>query len=198
MTVRVFADALKDVRQYFEQLPDIAEQAAVLAINDVAERTGLTAIRKEMRAEVEFPKGYLENGDRLRVTQRARKGSLEAMITGRDRATSLARFAPGQNAQNTRGRGVRVKVSSKGGMKVLEKAFIVNLKNGNKGLAVRLKPGDQLRNSSKAVKLSGNAYLLYGPSVDQVFRGVADQESGQILNMVSNQFLRQFARLTRG
>lgn len=197
MTVQIFANALKDVARFFEDLPDIAEQAAVIAINDVAERQGLTAIRREMRKQIDFPSGYLESGGRLRVSKRANRGSIEAMITGRDRATSLARFAAGQNPQNTRGRKIVVKVKGNQS-RTLDKAFMVPLKSGNKGIAVRLKPGAQLRNSQKAVRLSNNVYLLYGPSVDQVFRGVANQESAQILQMVTNRFLQQFARLTRG
>ncbi|MNK62102.1 hypothetical protein D3C87_812710 [compost metagenome] len=196
MTAFVLAQGLDSVYRFFEALPDIAEQAAVLAVNDVAERQGITEMRKEMRKEVAFPKGYLE-GERLQVVKKARKGDISAMIRGRDRATSLARFAEGQNPENTRGRGVRVRVNP-GQTRLMPKAFMVRLKNGNLGVAVRLQPGDQLRNSSKAVKLKDNTYLLYGPSVDQVFRGVAEDQTPQIQRLLTTQFLRQFARLSRG
>lgn len=196
MSVGIEVHALADVARYFEELPDIAEQAAVLAINDVTEREGLNAIRHEMRGQIDFPKGYLE-GERLRVVRRASKGSLEAVIRGRDRATSLARFARGQNPSNTRGRGVRVTVKP-GQTRTLKNAFMVKLRNANIGLAVRLKPGETLENSDKAVMLADNVYLLYGPSVDQVFRGVAEDMTPDIANKLSRQFLRQFARLTRG
>lgn len=194
MTAFIEARALDSLKTYFEQLPDIAEQAAILAINETAQREGLTAIRKDMRDQVNFPSGYLE-GDRLKVSRRAASGSLEAVIRGRDRPTSLARFAQGQTPENTRGRGVRVQVKN-GRVQVLRKAFLVKLRNGNVGLAVRLKPGESLKNSEKAVKLAENVYLLYGPSVDQVFRGVAEDRSGDIAEMVTSKFLRQFARLS--
>lgn len=196
MTVGIQANALGDLTRYFEALPDVAEQAAALAINQVAERDGLAVIRKDMRAQINFPAGYLE-GDRLRVRQKASRGNLEAIIRGRDRATSLARFAAGQNPGNTKGRGVRVTVKS-GKTRTLPKAFMLRLKNNNLGLAVRLKPGEQLANSQAAVRLAENVYLLYGPSVDQVFRGVAEDRAADLGSMVSRQFLRQFARLTRG
>lgn len=198
MTVRVLATGLDDVAKFFEDLPDIAEQAAVYAINDTADRQGLSAIRREMRKEIDFPTGYLESPDRMRVSKRASKGSLEAVVTARDRPTSLARFAAGQTAQNTRGRGVRVKISAGGGGKILREAFVINLKNGNRGVAVRVKDGSSLRNSSKAVEIGKNLFLLYGPSVDQVFSGVIDQDKIQLDDILTNQFLRQFARLTRG
>jgi hypothetical protein len=194
MTVTVLADAFGELSSFFKSLPDLAEQAMGTAINQVVERDGLAMLKRDMRDQVDFPAGYLE-GDRLRVVRRAGKGSLEAIVRGRDRATSLARFARGQNPGNTRGRGVRVAVR-RGQSKTLKSAFMVNLRNGNTGLAVRLKSGQSLNNSQGAVKLANNVYLLYGPSVDQVFKGVAEDRSGDIANMVTKQFFRQFDRIT--
>lgn len=196
MSVIIEAGAMDSLKHYFEQLPEVAERAAVLAVNQVAERDGLAVMRRDMRSQIDFPPGYLE-GDRLRVARRANRSAIEAVIRGRDRATSLARFARGQNPGNTRGRGVRVQVKP-GRTKTLKKAFMVRLNNGNIGLAVRLKPGQTLNNSQAAVRLAENVYLLYGPSVDQVFRVVADDRAPDLANMVSRQFLRQFARLSRG
>lgn len=203
MSVSVIAEALGDVQRYFEQLPEIAMQAANMAINSTAERKALPDIRAEMREQLSFPSGYLEGSDgsgkkRLSVSRKASKGSPSATISGRDRATSLARFRmPGQDAKNTRNLGVRVRVKP-GYTRTLKKAFLITLRNGNIGLAVRLKPGDNLANSSAAKLLSNNVYLLYGPSVDQVFRSVATDTTPKILSDVRDEFLRQFARLSRG
>lgn len=195
MSAKIVATALKDVQRFFEDFPDIAEEAAVLAINDTVDREGMTLIKRDMRDQVNFPSGYLESS-RLRVSRRAKPRMLEAVIRGRDRATSLARFASGQTPKNTRGQGVRVSVQP-GRNRVMKKAFLVKLRNDNMGLAVRLKPGETLRNSSRAVPLGENVYLLYGPSVDQVMRGVVDDRSDDILNIVSSKFIRQFGRLSR-
>lgn len=199
MSAFITATALQDVSRYFEALPEIAEQAAVLAINQVVERDGMSVIRKDMRDQINFPKGYLEQEGRLKVTKKARQGDLSAIIRGRDRGTSLARFlTPGQRVDNTRGGPLKVQVAP-GKTRVLKGSFLVKLRNGNTGLAVRLKPGERLRKSEKAVRLSDNLFLLYGPSVDQVFKGVADDRSPEIAEMVSRQFIRQFGRLsTRG
>lgn len=196
MSVSIVSNSLRDVVSYFEQFPDIASEAAALAINDVVGGSAMTAIKKDMRSQVDFPSGYLESG-RLRVVRKASRSNLEAVISGRDRATSLARFASGQTPQNTRGRGVNVSVK-RGKSKLLKRAFLLNLKNGNRGLAVRLKPGESLRGSQRAVQLEDNVYLLYGPSVDQVFRGVAEDNSALIADMVSRRFLHHFARKLRG
>lgn len=195
MSATIVATTLKDLQRYFEQLPEVAEEAAILAINDTVQREGLTLIKSDMRDQVNFPAGYLE-GERLKPTRFATRGRLEAVIRGRDRPTSLARFAQGQTPANTRGQGVRVRVK-RGRTEVLRKGFLVNLKNGNVGLAVRLKPGETLRNSQAASRLADNVYLLYGPSVDQVFRGVADDRADDIIDIVGQKFLRQFGRLSR-
>jgi hypothetical protein len=113
MTVFASAKGIREAIDFFEEVPDIAEQAAVLAINQVAGRDGLAVIRNDMRAEINFPKGYLEGGDRLTIARKARKGDLSAVIRGRDRATSLARFTTaGARPDNTRGRGVKVEVKN--------------------------------------------------------------------------------------
>ncbi len=195
MSYNITQGAFADVQTFFEQLPLVAEEAGVFAINDTVDGSGMVAIRREMRSQVEFPAGYLE-GERLKVGRRATRGSLEATIRGRDRATSLARFAPGQTAANTRGKGVRVQIK-RGQSTLLKKGFIVNLKNGNRGLAVRLKEGDTLRNSDKAKQLADNLFLLYGASVEQVFKGVAVDVAPDLGKILSKRFLHHFTRLTR-
>lgn len=202
MTAAISVKALTDVQRFFDELPDIAEQAAVLAINDTVEREGLTLIKRDMRDQINFPSGYLEQQvdgrPRLGVARKALRGRLEAVIRGRDRPTSLARFAPGNTPQNSRGRPITVRVK-KGRSQVLRGAFLVNLNQGRSiGLAVRLKPGETLRESEGAVRLDNNVYLLYGPSVDQVLRGVAEDRGADLAEIVGQKFLRQFGRLARG
>lgn len=199
MSSLVSGSVLGGVRRYFEELPVIAEKAAVMSINQVVERDGLAMMRSDINSQVAFPTGYLKNDGRLSVTRRAREGSLEAVITARDRPTSLARFTSGQTPASTRKGGVTVEVK-RGKTVHMKKAFLVNLKNGNLGLAVRLKPGESLANKTngKPVMLAKNVYLLYGPSVDQVFQTVAEESLPELGTMVSKEFLRQFTRLSRG
>ena len=199
MSSLVSGSVLGDVRRYFEELPVIAEKAAVMSINQVVERDGLAMMRSDINSQVAFPTGYLKNDGRLSVTRRAREGSLEAVITARDRPTSLARFTSGQTPASTRKGGVTVEVKRCKTVH-MKNAFLVNLKNGNLGLAVRLKPGESLANKTngKPVMLAKNVYLLYGPSVDQVFQTVAEESLPELGTMVSKEFLRQFTRLSRG
>lgn len=196
MSVNILAESLNGLDHFFAQMPDIATNAARLAINDVAKGQGLAVLREAVNADVAFPRGYVN--DHLGVVKSASNADLTAIVAGRDRPTSLARFAPGQTPENSRKNGVRVMVKP-GHSKLLAHAWLMRLKSGNTGLAIRLRPGEVLRNKrdvGTARPIGKGVYLLYGPSVDQVFKGAADDLKGNVANMVSSEFLRQFARLS--
>jgi hypothetical protein len=99
-----------------------------------------------------------------------------------------------------------VKVKASGGVVQLRKAFYVKLRRGptltedqfNIGLAVRLKKGESLQATIAASPLGGGAYLLYGPSVAQVFSTVREDIAGDVADYQAGQFLRQFERASRG
>jgi hypothetical protein len=193
------ANSLIDAVDYFQRLPGVAEKAAQLAINTVANRSGLTMIRRDILNEVAFPRDYL-TPDRLRVSQKAVPGNLEAVITARQRPTSLARFATSGTSLGSRAKiGVQVQVK-RGTTSTLKTAWLVRLRNGNTGLAIRLKPGMSIGNRNEAVKswlVQGKVALLYGPSVDQVFRDVSEKTAAPIARMATDEFFRQFHRLSR-
>lgn len=192
------ADSLLDAVDFFKRLPIVAEQAAQLSINSVAQRGGMKLIRDSILADIAFPRDYLTS-DRLGLAQKARPGNLEAIIRARKRPTSLARFVAAGAPVGSRARvALRVRVSRKGSGKTFSKwAWLVRLSNGNIGLALRLKPGETLDNryGEPAWLVPGSVALLYGPSVDQVFRHVSEDVAVPIGNMVSEEFFRQFARL---
>lgn len=208
MTVSIINIGSVQLEEYFKQLPDLTNMAAQLAINGTARGKGMSAIKRQMLDEIAFPAGYLTQ-DRIKVTRSATKNNLEAVITGRKRATSLARFVVGNPVPNSKlpgGISVRVK---KGRTSYLKNAFLVRLKKGaslsednyNLGLAVRLQPGEQIANKNtghKAWLIPGKVALLYGPSVDQVFAGVIEQVAPEIGDLVAGEFFRQFARLSDG
>jgi hypothetical protein len=202
--ISVLADAFKDLEQYFDGLPGVTTTAARLALNDTARGPAMKLARMQMNSEINFPTGYL-NKDRLYVDKLATNADLEAVITGRDRATSLARFAT-SGSVGSRG-GVTVSVS-KGSSTSLKKAFLVKLRQGktmdgstfNVGLAIRLGPGETIQNrtSTHMTMLGNNVALLYGPSVDQVFKAVASDIAPNVADEVATEFFRQFTRLSNG
>ncbi|ACZ55545.1 hypothetical protein CVQ90_20470 [Salmonella enterica subsp. enterica serovar Bareilly] len=208
MPVNVLAIGSNELKEYLEQVPEIANNSIRMAINSVAAGKGMTLIKKSMTDEIAFPSGYL-NADRLKLTKRATQTNLEAVITGRKRATSLARFVTGgaMVANSKRGGGVQVRVK-KGKTTYLKNAFLVRLNKGasltednyNIGLAVRLSAGESLsnkRSQHKSWLVPGRVALLYGPSVDQVFAEVSETVAPKIGDMVAAEFHRNFARLSK-
>ncbi|EBI5392062.1 hypothetical protein DRC10_23480 [Salmonella enterica] len=208
MSVNVLAIGSDELKGYLEQVPEIANNSIRMAINSVAAGKGMTLIKKSMTDEIAFPTGYL-NADRLKLTKRATTSNLEAVIVGRKRATSLARFVTGgaMVTNSKRPGGVQVRVK-KGKTTYLKNAFLVRLNKGasltedqyNVGLAVRLSAGESLsnkRSQHKSWLVPGRVALLYGPSVDQVFAEVSGTVAPKIGDMVAAEFHRNFARLSK-
>jgi hypothetical protein len=206
MAYAVFVEGLTDLKQ-FEAERDAIKTAAYQAINKTTER-GRAQAARDIRDQVNFPATYLSPaGKRLFVSKKAQRSDLEGRIKARTRATSLARFVTG--VPQTTKAGVTVEIAP-GRARFMKRAFLVKLRAGsaeidtrnNLGLAVRLKPGEILRNKSDARRLDRGLYLLYGPSVDQVFRardgsGVAEEISPSLLDFMEREFLR-LVELRRG
>ena len=204
MPARIAVLDLDTIARELEEQPAIARKAAQIAVNDTT-RGSMTPLRNRMKEQVAFPPGYL-NEDRFAIRKLATEADLSATITARHRPTSLARFARGQSEGTAKRRGgVKVRVNN-GGAKFLKGAFFVNLRRGrdtqdgfNLGLAIRLKPGETLRGRRKGasgVQLADNLYLLYGPSVDQVFSDVSNSETPEIADRLQRNFIRQYVRLS--
>jgi hypothetical protein len=183
----IAVEGLADLRD-IDNLDEAIVVAARQAINKAADR-GRTRADREIRQQVNFPARYLS--ERLKVSRRASGRSLEASITGRDRPTSLARFAKNKSASAARAKGgVSVQVSP-GETKFMKGAFLMQLRGGNTGLAIRLKEGDSVRNKKYMTKVGKGLYLLYGPSVSQVFRSVAEEQTvPETADFLEQEFLR--------
>lgn len=200
----VTVTGLAEMQDFLALAPQATKRAARLAINDTTRRTAVPRSVEEMNALVAFPAGYLTDKNRFQITRLATEDNLEAAVVARQRPTSLARFTTGGSVGKA---GVRVRVSPRGS-RSMGRAFLIRLPQGrvlteeafNLGLAIRLKPGEQFVNKKEVVaKAMGRGlYLLYGPSVDQVFRSVSQDISPEIAEELSRQFFRQFARLTGG
>lgn len=192
---------LLDLENFLKAVPDTTRRAASMAMNDVLGGQGLARFRKAVAAEVNFPPGYVD--DKITFEQRATPTNLVASIAGRQRPTSLARFATSGVIGGKGGVTVRVK----GGAQYMKGAFLVKLNQGrsitddgfNVGLAIRLKEGQTLnkRDTSRMVHLGRDVVLLYGPSVDQILNNeVADAEAPEVADAIGTEFFRQFARLS--
>lgn len=200
MSVSIIAKGLDDIQDYLQSVPEFAAEAASMAINKVA-RDEEVALRREAQQQVNFTKQYLR--ERVAISQKANRNLLRAVISGRDRPTSLARFVQGTPTVGKRMTPLRVKVKTSGGSVELNRAFLVELKNGNLGLAIRLPAGQAPDSAYRPVQLTRrggqgqSVWLLYGPSVDQVMRGVADERAPDVADKLRAEFFRQFDRVSR-
>lgn len=194
----VAVEGISDTVASLAEMPAAIQRYARMAINSTTKKTR-TAASRRIREQVNFTAGYLsDNAGRLSVTQQATDANLEARIRGRFRPTSLARFARGGVGRA----GVTVQVNP-GSSQRMGRAFLMRLRAGranietksNLGLAIRLKPGEHVENKHRMVAVSGNLYLLYGPSVDQLFRTVAEEIAPDASDDLETEFLRLIDRM---
>lgn len=189
-------ESLRDI----ENLSSEIKLNAAKAINTIT-RDGRSMIAMQIAREVNFGPGYLApSKKKLYVQKQATRNDLEGVIRASSQPSSLARFAQGALRPSQRG-GVTVKVGDTS--QTIRRAFLMKLNAGagrtetkfNLGLALRLRPGERLQNKRFVRQISSGLYLLYGPSVDQVFAsrdgtGVADQSSDRIAKDLEYEFLR--------
>lgn len=173
--------------------------AAQRAVNTTA-RKGRARIGRKIRSQVALPASYV-NQKRL-YTKLAGPGSNEASINAVARNTSLARFVRGSPKVGKQGVYVAV---APGKVRFMKRAFLIKLPQGigpitdtqfNLGLAIRLRKGETLQNKTTARRIASGLYVLYGPSVDQVFRnredtGVAIDMIPELEDDLQAEFLRQ-------
>lgn len=200
MTVDIDASGVADLGLYFETLPAVAAQAMSRALNFAAQQA-IKLGAEEIYKQVAYPSNYVEDG-RLKQTGFSTSTQLEARVQGRDRPTSLARFVPpgtmpapsfaikGKRAPNP---GINVTVKP-GQTKHFSSGFLIGLRNGNIGLAIRLRPGDTVREVHRyqPKEIFPGVFLLYGPSVDQVFSDVAETIKPEVTSRLADEFSRQF------
>ncbi|OEY66801.1 phage tail protein [Marinobacter sp. X15-166B] len=194
MSLTIDRRQFSQARKFLQGTVRAAERAQFRAVNRVASKYR-TAASKAVREQVRLPAAYVNQN--LTITQKATAKNPEAVISGRKRPTRLARYGSKQMARaaaGARGDGVRaiapgrkqagvsVAVRRAGGRKKMRKAFMVPLQgSGQMGVFVRTGPG------RKDIK------HLYGPSVDQVFRGVRDDLRPDIRRNLVTEYKSQLA-----
>lgn len=196
-TFAVFADGV-DVDLLEGLDTGSRRRAASQALNKVARDARALAIR-QMRSQIALPKSYFDQ--KRFFTSPANQQTLEAKLTARGRATMLARFVKGSAKVGKPGVYVEVKP---GKARYLKRAFLIKLPQGqnavtdtlfNLGLAIRLRPGETIENKLVARRIERGLYILYGPSVSQVFRandgdGVASDIAPDVAERLQREFLR--------
>lgn len=152
-------------------------------------KEGKRLAAREMEDQVNFPRGYLtgENG-RLSIAQFATRNDMLGVLRGRDRPTSLARFITG-GARTTGARrgGVNVEVTP-GIVKPFKTAFLMRLRSNTLGLAIRTRDHKPPTSAYKPKEIAPGLWLLYGPSVDQVFNETRDMIKPHLEEFMKDRF----------
>ena len=183
--------------EFIEGLPPKAKRAASMALN-AAVKKARTLAAKDMERRINFPRGYLTGtvdnapqGGRLKVVQYAKPETLSATLRGRDRPTSLARFVVGGAKVRKKGdppsNGVMVEVVP-GKAKRISRAFVRNLRNNNKGLAVRSE--GRPKNALMPKEIAKNLWLLYSMSVDQTFISSRENVKADVQDYLEREYAR--------
>lgn len=184
-----------------DNLPAKAAKAARIAVNRSAEKARAASARRA-RARANFPARYVSAAEgRLAVKTKATDSSLTAVVSARQRPTSLARFVSGP--AKARQVGARVQVKP-GVAKYLKNAIFVKLRQGqastdtkfNLGLAVRTKGNRRPSAAYKPVQMKNGLWLLYGPSVSQALlsargTGIWPEMTDEVFDNMMSEFYRQ-------
>jgi len=169
---------------------------AAMALNRVA-KSARADMAREVRRQVNLPASYVSPaGGRLVAVPSATPTHLQSAVRARSRPTSLARYVT--SSRRGKGGGVNVQVAP-GRVKFMRGAFLMKLRQGtvltdtkhNLGLAIRLRPGQPIRNKKFFKAIGGGLALLYGPSVQQAI--IANAGTG-IAKDMSEKFLRDLER----
>ena len=170
------------------------------ALNTAA-RDYRTEAARRIRSKINLPAGAVSpRSGNLSVSRRASVNNLESRIRARGRPRGLASYSNGGKVGRA---GVAVSVTP-ATTKYLPKAFLIRLRGldgstapdkANIGLAVRLGPGQRITNKLYNIKVGTGLYLLYGPSLRQVFlansgEGVAKEISPAIIKDIEAEIIR--------
>lgn len=200
MSYKIRASDVNRITRGIISSASAAERATYRVINRVAQKT-LTASRREIVSQVSLTAAYVRERMDLSL---ANPGRMFAVITARRRPTRLATYGARQltrAAKTAKGdvmrsiaagrkqAGVSVKVKrAGGGRKQMRGAFFIPLRRGRgdlgaNGMGVFIRTGT----GRDAIK------HLYGPSVDQVFRSVADRAVPKVMQELRDELKKQTA-----
>ena len=175
----------------FESLDDYNRKSLVSASRAVNRTLDWTRTRsaEAIKDQVAFPASYLNPAEgRLVVKTYATTASPNptGKIGARVDPTSLARFVKGNPKVGQHGVTVEVKP---GKAVTIQRAFIMKLANANLGLAVRSKGAPERAYKPKSI--GKDLWLLYGPSVSQVFDTVRSDVGPAAAEYLENEYNRQ-------
>lgn len=199
--IRISSAGIQGLATFVARTPEVAAEAAKLAVGDAAE-WGRNLSKREMVSAVNLPAGALA-GRRFRISQRPTTANPEAVISADNNPLGLSRFVVGQKAKGSAHPKVRILVG--GATKSFSDpdtkgsySFLIPTPNGADGVGLAIRTKGPLKNSSAARKIGRDLYLLSGPSVNQMFGQLMPTLVPRIEAKLQTEFARQYERLIRG
>lgn len=200
------------VRHILDNLPQRGLQAVVRALNRTATFVRADAVREIPRFKRLKP-SYIRQSIDIR---NARVDRPEAYIFARRRGTQLSRFpfkqvkaavsslkttarAPLAGRRklrvNQRNAGIQVQIKTDGPAKIMRSAFLINLRGGNKGIAVRLEVLRRLGLTWSPSEEGGSGRrrfaVLHTSSVHDVYSDVLPDIATRVIPFLKTQLLHE-------
>lgn len=199
--IRISSAGIQGLAEFVARTPEVAAEAAKLAVGDAAE-WGRNLSKREMVSAVNLPADALA-GRRFRISQRPTTANPEAVISADNNPLGLSRFVVSQKARGAAHPKVRILVGgtpksfsdpdTKGSY-----SFLIPTPGGADGVGLALRTKEPLRNSRAGRKIGRDLYLLSGPSVNQMFGQLMPTIVPRIEAKLQTEFARQYERLIRG
>lgn len=199
--IRISSTGIKGLAEFVARTPEVAREAAKLAVGDTAE-WGRNLAKREMKAAVNLPEDALA-ARRFRIAQRPTNAHPEAVLSADNNPLGLSRFVVGQKAKGTPHPKVRILVG--GATKSFSSpdrkgtySFLIPTPGGADGVGLAVRTKRPLQKSQAARKIGPDLYLLSGPSVNQMFGQMIPALVPRIEAKMQTEFARQYERLIRG
>ena len=199
--IRISSAGIQGLATFVARTPEVAAEAAKLAVGDAAE-WGRNLSKREMVSAVNLPADALA-GRRFRISQRPTTANPEAVISADNNPLGLSRFVVSQKARGAAHPKVRILVG--GATKSFSDpdikgsySFLIPTPGGADGVGLALRTKAPLRNSRAARKIGRDLYLLSGPSVNQMFGQLMPTIVPRVEAKLQTEFARQYERLIRG
>jgi hypothetical protein len=175
-----------DVRRF----GDKANLAAQLAINDTL-AWSRTRLKVQMKAQINLTESAF-SGKHFFISQYARRGSLQGVLSAGTQGYSLSRFSVEKPRVGVKGVSVQV---AGGAVRKINRGFFIRAPNGALGLAIRSKAQPTGSRGAKESRKHKGLWILFGPSPDQLMRRLAPDSLPDVGRHVGAEYARQLNRL---
>lgn len=195
--ITVSERGIDGIQKYLEKYPAVAKQAALLAVSDTAQ-WARTYVKRTASLAVRLPPEVMSGG---KFTVKVDRKAMSATVSASKNVMGLSRFVTSERKAGAKYPSTKIKIGGgvkqwgHPGVKGGDYAFLIPTPNGADGVALALRTKTPPRNTRAARKIGRDLYLLYGPSLDQIFGRYMPTLVPRVETYLQAEFARQFRRL---